>query len=191
MNNVRSDDEDKFTEEFFGLPPMFGPIENGKRTWISIENVDYDLIGYLLSCHLIIEHYMDAFLKARYDDLAWDAAKPTFGQRAALLANWRLGQPISPIQQIKHLNNLRNRLGHQLDYRLTDEDMLPFVYYLNKVSPNIDPAFSWKAKGPKIILARFTSMVAVAFAGSVGYVDGEKSIKTECGSTNMPNRVSN
>jgi len=29
-----------------GLPPRFGPIENGKRTWIRVGEVDYGLMGY-------------------------------------------------------------------------------------------------------------------------------------------------
>lgn len=171
MNNPQSDDEDDFTEDFFGLPPMFGPIEDGERTWVSIGNVDYDLLGYVLSCHLIIEHYMDAYLKALYGRLAWDAAKLSFGQRVALLTTWNIEKPFNPIQEIKHLNSLRNRLGHQLDYRLTDEDMLPFAYFLKGVHEHSSPGSTWKPRAAKSTLAQFTNLVAAMFAGSVSYTD--------------------
>ncbi|MFC4527271.1 hypothetical protein ISN76_11240 [Dyella halodurans] len=149
------------------LPPMFGPIENGQRTWIRVEDIDYDLMGYLLSCHLIIEHYMDVFLKTHYGDLDWDAAKPTFGQRVNLLTTWSLGPPFNPVQAIKHLNTLRNRLGHRVDYHLTDEDMLPFIHYLGAVSKHGERELDLNDKSPKRVLELFTSLAAACFAGAV------------------------
>jgi hypothetical protein len=158
----------------FSLPPMFGPIENGERTWIRVQSIDHDLMGYLLSCHLIIEHYMDAFLKAIYGELDWDAAKPTFGQRIALLSTWKLESPFNPVQPIKHLNNLRNRLGHRVDYRVTEEDMLPFLHYLVGVRKSSGRHMKQEAKSPKEILESFTGIVAAVFAGAVTAVDANR-----------------
>jgi hypothetical protein len=95
------------------LPPILGPVENGKRTLKILDNIDFDLMGYLLSCHLIVEHYIDEFLHAHYPDLDWDAARLTFEKRVALLSKWGLGH--DPIPEIKHLNTLRNRLSHHVD----------------------------------------------------------------------------
>ncbi|WP_261503572.1 hypothetical protein [Burkholderia multivorans] len=148
------------------LPPMFGPIEKGKRTWKRVEDIDHDLMGYLLSCHLMIEHYMDEFLKATYPQLDWDAAKLTFGQRVALLTKWDIGPPFNPVAVIKHLNTLRNRLGHRVDYTLTQEDLLPFVHYLETATEK-----PLEEKSPRALLAFFTTLCAAVFAGSVYSVD--------------------
>lgn len=56
------------------LPPLVGGIKNGEITWEKIESVDHETLGYLLSCHLIIEHYVTEVLKSanwRGDELQW------------------------------------------------------------------------------------------------------------------------
>lgn len=156
-----------------GLPPMFGPIEGGKRTWVRVGEIDYELMGYLLSCHLIIEHYMDAFLKAHHPGLEWEDARLTFGQRVALLSSWTIPKPFDPVEGIKHLNSLRNRLGHRVDYRLTDEDMLPFKHFLQRIREHSNARDnSPDQHEPKVadmsshkVLERFTSMAATALQG--------------------------
>ena len=155
---------------------MFGPIENGKRTWISVGAIDYELMGYLLSCHLIIEHYMDTYLTTHHTELEWEGARLTFGQRVALISGWTFSTPFNPIEAIKHLNNLRNRLGHRVDYRLTADDMLPFIHYLKRVgeASGNPPEHKLEDLPPKAILDLFTSIAAAVFAGSVSRTDHDK-----------------
>ena len=52
-----------FIMEKLGLPPKVGEIANGSVTWEGLEDFDYELSGYFLSCHLVIEHYMQEYLK--------------------------------------------------------------------------------------------------------------------------------
>ena len=61
-------------------------IANGSVTWQRIEGLDYGVLGYFLSCHLIIEHYLEQYLKVRYPSLDWDAARLTFGHKISLLS---------------------------------------------------------------------------------------------------------
>ncbi|MFM0062936.1 hypothetical protein [Paraburkholderia aspalathi] len=175
MSESAADNDEAKPSKRAGLPPLFGPIEDGRRTWIGVGEIDYELMGYLLSCHLIIEHYMDAFLKAHHPDLEWEDARLTFGQRVALLSSWTIQKPFNPVEEIKHLNSLRNRLGHRVDYRLTDEDMLPFKHFLQRIRDHAnargvapDPHEPKVADfSPHEVLEMFTSMAAVAFAGAV------------------------
>lgn len=169
MSDQPIEDEYPKPVDPFSLPPMFGPIESGKRTWKHVEDVDHDLIGYLLSCHLMLEHYMDEFLKAHYDRLDWDAAKLTFGQRVALLTKFISSPRFNPVSTIKHLNSLRNRLGHRVDYKVRPEDLLPFIYYLERATEQ-----PLEDKSPKEVLAMFTRICAAFFAGSVSGVDEVK-----------------
>lgn len=94
-------------------------------------------MGYFLSCHLVVEHYMTVFLRAHFPELDWESkeAKMTFGQRAALLTKWGANSayPHDPVPVIKHLNSLRNRFGHRLDYTPSEDDMLPFLHYLQSI----------------------------------------------------------
>jgi hypothetical protein len=147
------------------LPPVLGPVENGKRTLKILDNIDFDLMGYLLSCHLIVEHYIDEFLHAHYPDLDWDAARLTFEKRVALLSKWGLGH--DPIPEIKHLNTLRNRLSHHVDYALSSEDFLPFVRYLQRVSNG-----AIQRTEPKAVLHLFTLSACDSLLNEIHRMNG-------------------
>ncbi len=184
--NAATEDNEEAEPKSSGLPPMFGPLVNGERTWIRIGAIDYGLMGYLLSCHLIIEHYMDAYLKSHHPDLEWEAARLTFGQRVALLSSWTIPKPFNPVEGIKHLNSLRNRLGHRMDYRLTAEDMLPFVHHMQAIREHAevrrgtdvpeDTEPQPKDLSPMALLESFTTMTAACFAGSVSRTDASRGI---------------
>ena len=101
--------------EHLGLPPLVAEIVGDSVTWQRIENLDYEMLGYFLSCHLIIEHYLDEFLRICYPSLDWDAAHHTFGQKVALLSKLNIEpDKFNCIPAIKHLNSIRNKLGHNI-----------------------------------------------------------------------------
>ncbi len=147
-----------------GLPPILGPVQNGKRMLNAIDKIDFDLMGYLLSCHLIVEHDMDEFLNAYYPELDWDAAKLTFEKRVALLSKWSLQH--NPLPEIKHLNTLRNRFSHRINYALSGEDLLPFVHYLERVSN--EPL---RRREPKRVLHLFTLVCCDTFLTEIRRID--------------------
>lgn len=131
----------KFESDDLGLnlPPMLKASSDGKMAWQHLDELDFDLVGYFLSCHLMVEHYMNVFLQAHFPELDWGSkeAKMTFAQRAALLTKWgaNAAKPRDPVPVIKHLNALRNRFGHRLDYTPSEKDMLPFLHYLQSIEP--------------------------------------------------------
>lgn len=146
-----------------GLPPLVADIQNGNVTWQRLENLDYELLGYFLSCHLIIEHYLDEYLKTRYSTLNWEASKQTFGQKVSLLATDNYPEKYNSIPAIKHLNSLRNKLSHNIDFKISESDLLPLSQYLKKCcGPELE-----QPTEPKEILGHFTSMVCVWFASGI------------------------
>jgi len=145
------------------LPPLVHSIQNGDVTWQRLDNLDYELLGYFLSCHLIIEHYLDEYLKARYPTLDWEASRQTFGQKVALLATDNYPEKYNSIPAIKHLNSLRNKLSHNIDFNITEADLLPLSQYLKKCC-GTDLALPTEARE---ILDLFTSMVCVWFASGI------------------------
>ncbi|GAA0436676.1 hypothetical protein ACFOY5_11950 [Massilia aurea] len=144
------------------LPPLVGAISDGKVTWQGIKGVDFELLGYFLSCHLVIEHYMDEFLKATYPMLSWEAAKPTFTQRVALLTDMRLPDRFNCIPAIKHMNTIRNKLSHRIEFKIDAEALLPLQQYVQKASKQ-----ALQPLGPKELLEHFTSLCCATFAGSI------------------------
>ncbi len=145
------------------LPPLVGAIQDGNVTWQRLDNLNYELLGYFLSCHLIIEHYLDEYLKTRYPTLDWDSSRQTFGQKVSLLATDNYPEKYNSIPAIKHMNSLRNKLSHNIDFKIEEEDLLPLSQYLKKccAPTNEQPT------EPKEILERFTSMVCVWFASGI------------------------
>ena len=145
------------------LPPLVGEIRDGKLTWQRLDNLNYELIGYFLSCHLIIEHYLDEYLKSQYSKLDWDSSRQSFGQKVSLLASDGYPEKYNSIPAIKHMNNLRNKLSHNIDFKISNVDLLPLSQYLKKCC---GPEFEGPTE-PKEILNLFTSIVCVWFASGI------------------------
>ncbi|ATO19928.1 hypothetical protein BS636_09825 [Acinetobacter sp. LoGeW2-3] len=148
----------------YGLPPMVGEISSNGVEWKRMTGLKYEQLGYFLSCHLIIEHYIDEYLKIRYEDLEWTNAKLSFNSKLALISNFlNHGKYKDCISTIKYMNSLRNKVSHRVGFQITIEDLQPLVKYLKTIYENqkevSDNIFE--------ILDEFTSMVCVSFAGSI------------------------
>lgn len=145
-----------------GLPPLLSNIRDGHVTWQRLEGLDYELLGYFLSCHLIIEHYLDEYLQTRYPQLDWAGAKHTFAQKVSLLSKEHYPEKYNSIPAIKHLNSLRNKLSHNIDFKISAEDLLPLTHYLQKSCQGLALPST-----PREILDQFTTMVCVWFASGI------------------------
>jgi hypothetical protein len=148
-----------------GLPPLLAEIVDGSVTWQKLEEIDYEFLGYFLSCHLIIEHYLDEFLRIVHPQLNWGAVRHSFSQKVALLSEFKINDKYDCIPAFKHMNSLRNKLSHDVQFKIRAEDLLPLTQYLSGAYQNsVDVPTE-----PKLILERFTSMSCVLFAS---YISG-------------------
>jgi hypothetical protein len=147
------------------LPPLIAEISEGSVVWQRLEGIDYEVLGYFLSCHLIIEHYLDEFLKICHPSLDWDAARQTFGQKVALLSNFKVSDKYDCIPAIKHMNSIRNKLSHNIEFKIEQADLLPLNQYLAKVTDGKNE--NELPTSPKEILEQFTTMTCVLFAGYI------------------------
>lgn len=146
---------------------MFGGVENGSIVWKRIADIDHVLLGYFLTCHLVIEHYMDEYLKATIPQLDWEKSKLTFGQRMNLL-KWEVlvsEKRFDPIPAIKHMNTLRNKISHRLEIKLDAEALLPLADYIKGFSsqPHQVPS------EPKELLQMFVGTCCATFASHLSF----------------------
>ena len=83
---IMSDTKQPPSEPQFSLPPLLKEFgTEGNLTWQRLESVDYDLIGKLLSSHLIIEHYMGKLLEVCISkEISWDELRLTYNQKVRL-----------------------------------------------------------------------------------------------------------
>ena len=146
---------------------MFAGVEDGSVVWKRIVDIDHGLLGYFLTCHLVIEHYMDEYLKVTIRGLDWDKAKLTFGQRVNLL-KWDSvvrDKRFDPIPAIKHMNTLRNKISHQLEIKLDAESLQPLADYMK----GIGTANFELPSDPKKLLEVFVNTCCATFASHLSF----------------------
>lgn len=151
------------------LPPLIDGSDDGFVIWRNLEHIDYDTLGYFLSCHLIIEHYLDEYLKVNYTDLDWQSTRLTFNNKVTLISKLVINSS-DHIPAIKHLNGLRNKLSHDIRFDLKTADLIP----LQKVLKEIGEAEAVIPTEPRQILEVFTRHVC-SFLG--GFVAGRTHYK--------------
>ncbi len=145
------------------LPPIVGGVEGKHLKLHKLEEIDFEFLGYLLSCHLVIEHYLDEFLMTLGTKLQWESAKLTFAQKLALFPTAVFPHGVETVAAIKHLNSLRNKVAHNIKARATDLDFQPFKVFLGAIYGGKREVPS----EPMTVLEEFTSLVCSGFIGWV------------------------
>lgn len=94
-----------------------------KERW----NKDVTTFGRILRAHLHVEHYLTEYLQHVNPQLGdLDEARVTFNQKVSLLP--AQDSRIDFLQPgIKHLNKIRNRLAHDLQATVTEDDKAVFL----------------------------------------------------------------
>lgn len=86
-----------------------------------------EIIGRILRAHLFVEHYIGEYLAKANPRLgALGEAKVSFAQKVALL-DASNNEIALILPGIKRLNKIRNRLAHNLDAQVTEEDATVFL----------------------------------------------------------------
>ena len=104
--------------------------------YINLMNRPHDIIGRLLKCHPVVEHYLERFLSEHYGIENVQNAKLSFFNKVALLP----GQASSAAfvkPGILKLNSLRNQVGHNLGADISFDDLGPINGVLNVARPGI------------------------------------------------------
>ena len=148
-----------------GLPPLVSKYDKNGVVWKRLKSVDHDLLGYLLTCHLMIEHYIDHFLLTNVSrKLSWKDAGLSFSQKVRLLSNYKgFNNPYDFIPAIGDLNKLRNRFVHDIDIKLQLKDLKPISASITKMTENKNKNLD----DPYEILEQFTFLVCAWFGGAI------------------------
>lgn len=148
------------------LPPLLEKFEGGDAKWKGFDEIDFEVVGFFLSCHLVIEHYLDEFLVAYSPaPFDWESANLTFGQKVSLISKLKqFPEPYTIPAVLKHFNSLRNKLSHNVKFVVSMDILLPEIQFLQKIT-----------KGEHVksltdvaqVLDLFTGMVCVYFASAI------------------------
>ena len=148
-----------------GLPPLVSKYDKYGVVWKRLENVDHELLGYLLSCHLVIEHYIDNFLSTNIStELSWKTARLSFSQKVELLSGTNIFEPpYDFVSSIAHLNKLRNRYAHDIETKLLTKDLKPLYESILEMTDGKGE----EPNDPYQILEVFTLFVCAWFGGAI------------------------
>jgi hypothetical protein len=120
-------DDFKKTKYFKYLVDNFDFIEKERTIFnqkiLTLLNTEFDELGLVLKCHMIIEHYIDEFLIVAFPTICqWDKIRLTFNQKLELINNSVTVMGMA-YPSIKNLNSLRNKFSHRLAYEIKEEDI--------------------------------------------------------------------
>ena len=147
--------------------------------WRGLGRVDFVTLGYFLSCHLIIEHYLDQFLAEFWPQFRWAAARLTFSQKVTLISELKMLGKYNFTASLKHMNSLRNRIAHTLQPQLSPTDLQPFKAALR---PHMEKGTRLPTTA-RTVLAHYTSAVCAWFAGALS---GSRHARAEARSPRAP-----
>lgn len=104
------------------------------RVW---HGADLDVVGRILRAHLVVEHFITEEIVRRNPNLgSLREARVTFQQKL-FLAGAAIPQAVRGC--VQHVNSLRNKFAHQLDYQLTEADVAPLKAALPDSPPDLSP----------------------------------------------------
>lgn len=104
--------------------------------FIKLLQQPHDVIGRLLKCHLIVEHYLDRFLSDHFGLDAISDAKLNFFNKAMLLPTQGSSAAFVRPGIIK-LNSIRNKAGHNLGNEPKFDDLGAINETLRIARPNV------------------------------------------------------
>jgi hypothetical protein len=130
----------KIFDEYHGVPPLFSSsFRNSGKDWIPISSIDYETVGRILICHLIIEHYIINFLAVNTrPDISWTDAKLTFYQKILLLKKMSPFSDNDLIKGVEIVNNIRNKFSHNLNATIEESKIRELKKIINDMGNEID-----------------------------------------------------
>ncbi|WP_157469059.1 hypothetical protein [Dyella thiooxydans] len=142
------------------LPPLIGKFVDGVSTWETLDRTDFSVIGYLLSCHLILESYIDEYIQAEAGKwLDFSRARLSFSQKISIINFPDIEENLDFMPALAHMNNLRNKLSHNVRYKISTESVLPLIHFLEKSRGS-----KLENRDPISVIGAFTSFVGAWFA---------------------------
>ncbi len=152
--------------ELLVLPPFCDGVgSDGNVRWRRVPTADYKTMGRILCYHLIVEHYLETYLKTVFPHLRWETTRLTFNHKLELLS----GKTSSPLVDfgllpgLQQLNSIRNRLSHRLDAKISMDDLKPFLGALRRWSKSRRTPTT----NPVLTIEHFAILVCATLGGGV------------------------
>lgn len=132
-------DIDGIHEVLHALEPYRTTIEadfnRQNEQYLALAATEHDTIGRVLKAHLVIETFLDAYLKAHYSIENLDEVRLTFAQKAKILPKSKSSAAfVRP--GILQLNSTRNKFGHRLNHVIESNEISALYEVLRVARPS-------------------------------------------------------
>lgn len=134
--------------------------------WNKIEGVNFELVGRVLICHLIIEHYLTVFIELEISrKLTLDKLRLTFSQKLKLIEDNEALKETGIIKGIEIVNKIRNKFSHNLKVDINVNDIKFLKSVVDKIRDKESTSSENIEYSDIAIIESFTSMVCAFMAG--------------------------
>ena len=134
--------------------------------WNKIEGVNFELVGRVLICHLIIEHYLTVFIELEISrKLTLDKLRLTFSQKMKLIDDNEALKDRGIIKGIEIVNKIRNKFSHNLKVEIDDNDIKFLKSVVDKIRDKDSIAIENIEYSDIATIESFTSMICAFMAG--------------------------
>lgn len=131
-------------------------------------NQDSEIIGRILKAHLFVEHFLNEYLIAKNPNLgSTEEARLTFFQKLVLISH-SSDDLAYLIPGIKRLNQIRNRIAHNLGAEITKSDVDVFMSIKAfKAMRNEQVSSEQPSKAPVDIIEDFSRFAGIALQATI------------------------
>ncbi len=150
-----------------GIPPMFSEsFRDVGPEWKRLSGIDFEIVGRILICHLIIEHYLTNLIELKTSkEFDWSETKLTFAQKQKLTRKIDALAETKFSRGIEIVNKIRNKFSHNLLAKIDEAYILELRTIINtfrksQKSEEISTEYEEIA-----VVEIFTSMVCAFIAG--------------------------
>ncbi|HFK7185671.1 Uncharacterised protein [Serratia rubidaea] len=152
-----------------------GTTTENESIWKHVDGVDVEFIGAFLTAHLSLEKYISDYLRLRYPSLSWDDAKLTLSQKIALIQHEPAKAPYNEIYvRVKDFNSIRNKISHELNYRITDKEKSKFVDFYMKITKGSQSKLDIDVDNMADLLNFFVMITQSYFASAISHYHYDK-----------------
>jgi len=160
-----------YWSSFSSIPPVFSTsFSRDDISWKKIDKINYDYIGRILVCHLLIETHINKFIELHlHKFLDIESANLSFSQKLNIVKNTLKTMPVDFFQGITIINKIRNRFSHQLETTIHPSEVGIIVKIIKDSVENSGienkKGLSIHSDEPLLIIEKFTRAFCIFMAG--------------------------
>lgn len=152
------------TRALFGSPELLWTyLKDRLKAFTQVWERDSRAIGEVLHAHIVVEHFLDRYLRHAHPTVDFDDWRLTYDGKVRLIpkSDTRLK---AYVPGLKALGRIRNKLAHELHFNIAPIDVQPMVevaeYKAERTSAMTQAPMNFATATPEVIALDFAKWAA-------------------------------